>query len=865
MGNAIFLAAYLIMVIPLTASRLMASIARAGDHALPERSGDGTGLGRRLIVLVAQNVVVALPLVLQSAVGQIWWAATGSIGLFVILAVLLPSVPPSRAAARLEAEGLSALLVLQLVSVFLTQSRGPWLGLLGGAAGFVILLQWSNGLRRRVFMAALTFIVVVVGFLAVFNLPGSPLATLRSVPYLGRLGQLTDVGEGTGRVRVLIWQGTLELLRTHPSIGFAPDPLTNLRLVIGYGPETMHVAYNKVYPPALGDLESRNASPDRNHNDLLDHLVMTGIVGLTAYVLLVIAALRLGWILVRRAKTVDQRLLPLGLLSGLTAHLAETQTGIAIVSTKTYFWTFLALLVALYARPLLIDSSIPVTLATSPISPTAPGSRRQRRASPQDAAGRKTGLTPGHVFFAIVPYCAAVIIGQLLLLAIASSISGGAQILVYGSFMWLVFSLAALGITLHLTASGRETEKSWGLDSSARPETTQRGVSSVRDTPARRLGSRSGVASSDASARRVNSSTRAWVLAAGAVATVVALVGAGFNLNQIAADVYQKQGNGLDAQSQFADSVGAYRRAMLLDPSQAFYALYLGRAFLELARRANDQTSGTSKAITLASILAGSPPTGSSMSMNDSYESARVVLEHARDLEPLNPDHYGNLARLYHLWGEPNDTSKLEESSHYSELAATLSPHSAQLYDEWALTLLGLGRLPDAIDRARLAANMDPPFATTHVVLGDVLLESGNASDALSEHQRALQLDPTSLTDAALDRRITRYVELGQGQAFAEAFRAAAEHSSSRAVRLSYAYILSRIGQLPAAIAQYEALVAADGTDWLSWRNLALTYIRNGQTTGAARAADLAVKYAPSDQRQTVRDQLIAVLGPSSQ
>jgi tetratricopeptide (TPR) repeat protein len=359
--------------------------------------------------------------------------------------------------------------------------------------------------------------------------------------------------------------------------------------------------------------------------------------------------------------------------------------------------------------------------------------------------------------------------------------------------------------------------------------------------------------------------TRGSVLAVGAAALLIVVVGAGFNLNQIAADVYQKQGNGLDSQGRYTDSVSTYRQAVLLAPSSAYYALYLGRAYLELARRANDRAGGASKSITLSSILGGSPSTSSALSKDDAYESARIVLEYARDLEPLNPDHYGNLARLYHLWGEPSDVGKLEESSHYSELATTLSPHTAQLYDEWALTLLGLGRDSDAIDRARLAVGMDPPFASSHVVLADVLLESGNANEALGEHQQALRLDPVSLTDNGLDRRVTLYLDHGEGQAFADAFRSAAARSSSRTVQLSYAYVLTRLGQLPAAIAQYEALVASDASDWLSWRNLALTYAKNGQVADAARAANLAVKFTPLEQKQTVHDQLSAILGPSAQ
>jgi tetratricopeptide (TPR) repeat protein len=163
-----------------------------------------------------------------------------------------------------------------------------------------------------------------------------------------------------------------------------------------------------------------------------------------------------------------------------------------------------------------------------------------------------------------------------------------------------------------------------------------------------------------------------------------------------------------------------------------------------------------------------------------------------------------------------------------------------------------------------MAVSLDSPFATTHVVLGDVLLESGNADGALAEHRRALDLDPLALTDAGLDRRLTRYLQLGHSQAFADIVRTAADKSGSRRAKLSYAYVLSGLGQLPVAIAQYKGLTQADNTDWLSWGYLALTLAKQGQLAEATNAAQMALRYVPAEQRQRVRGELSAILGPKS-
>ena len=118
----------------------------------------------------------------------------------------------------------------------------------------------AAGLLRDGTLAVAGFV-----FLVVFNLPNTPLSSLRSLPYVGRLGRVFETEAGTGKVRVLIWEGALKLIGSDP-----------MRAIVGYGPETMHVAYNPYYPPELAYYEARNASPDRSHNETFDALVIGG-------------------------------------------------------------------------------------------------------------------------------------------------------------------------------------------------------------------------------------------------------------------------------------------------------------------------------------------------------------------------------------------------------------------------------------------------------------------------------------------------------------------------------------------------------------------------------------------------------------
>lgn len=226
--------------------------------------------------------------------------------------------------------------VVQVVTMIpLTQSRGPFLGWFAGLFVFVLLILL--GMRTRVtgdtrINAALRvplrwawagwmgLAVLGLAFLVVFNLPNSPLAGLRDNRYIGRLGTALDFESNTAQVRLLIWEGVVDLVPPHEPLEYpptdgqgdvtamTPDRLNALRPLIGYGPESMWVAFNRFYPPDLAHHEDRNASPDRSHNETFDALVITGIIGFLAYMLLFLSffyyALKwLGLIRARESQT----------------------------------------------------------------------------------------------------------------------------------------------------------------------------------------------------------------------------------------------------------------------------------------------------------------------------------------------------------------------------------------------------------------------------------------------------------------------------------------------------------------------------------------------------------------------------------
>ncbi len=271
--------------------------------------------------------------------------------LLVSLRVLLGGgrLASSRRSMLLEVIGYSSLLLLQLICLLYTKARGPWFGLLGGILLLAILVALRYGMRKLL-LIAIVMGVALVAVLVALNLPNTPLQPLTESPYLSRLVFSDNLAAGTGTswVRLFIWQGMLELIRSRPNVGFTPDPLRPLRLLIGYGPDTMEVVFPQVYPPGLAHVESLEAMVDRAHNELLDLVVTTGVLGLLAFLLLMGGFFYYGLSLLRRTREFKVQITLIALLSAMFAHLVEAQFGILLPSAELLLWLYLALVSVMY-------------------------------------------------------------------------------------------------------------------------------------------------------------------------------------------------------------------------------------------------------------------------------------------------------------------------------------------------------------------------------------------------------------------------------------------------------------------------------------------------------------------------------------
>ncbi len=944
LGNSIFIGAFLILVIPLALARLIQSAERAAPPLAPSTRalfyvtipvtlfivaatwGLAFDLGAKPIIeanysgiLTPEQLALAsgafnVALVISFAVIALWCAAAfflkQRVANFLLIALY------------------AVLLAVQFVALVFSQSRGPLLGVLGGMFTFGVLFALVRG-ARKLALGAVSAAAMLFIFLALLNLPNTPLSPLRELPYVGRMGRVFELEGGTGRVRVLIWQGALKLVVPHEPL-WSPltgdDTFNMLRPLVGYGPETMYVSYNKFYPPELGTLESRNATPDRSHNETFDALVNTGLLGFIAENILfltlfyfalkwlelmpsvrarnlfialwygggifltVVFGLVFGWEFIgvalpggmilgmfvylvaialrnppRSTLHAPQSLWLIALTALFVAHFIEIHFGIAIVSTRVYFYFFAAVFVVIGTRRVEMGEEREIKeireLKESK-SPTETTTRRKRTAiqNPtltmprKQASARRVSTVPLITFAFLVGFILAVmgydyintnnlsaLGGQAIsgldivtsALMIKNTTAGGMTSL---AMLWLFVTTLLIGLGICAGEWGHAlhlSRRDWGvaiflflvLAFAVFSGLVFYHVLLISVPGAGILNALLMAVGlftifmlivatvcaltmlfDEAMPKAWVSRTTNWVVAP-VLLIVAGLVIFASNIDPVRADMLYKQAASLTGENNAA-SVDLFQQALTMQPQQDYYLLFLGRAYLDAAKQA-----------TVSSARA------------QALQQAESALNRARAINPYNTDHSANLARLAQARGALSDdaTAQIEsykQAAAYFEQATRLSPQTAHLYDQHAQALLEYAQVLEqnqnvagaAEQRARAqqqianALNVDATFCLSYAVRAQAQSEwRAIVTDALKAIEYAPRCGETFFGEglAIAVNELARAGELAfaanEADAFEKIVSEAAQKNPTLEIYTTLANFYSKAGRVA------EAITAVDG------------------------------------------------------
>jgi len=216
---------------------------------------------------------------------------------------------------------LALLLLMMAICLIYTYARAAWLGFL-----FVLMVQailaafWLKGREKlRMLIPALALGLPLA---AAFVLPGT-----WSLPE--RL-KSSFTADPSNVHRTIIWQGAFNIFKSHP--------------ILGTGPGTFILNLPENQPPALlrtGD----NVMAAHAHNEFLEVGAETGVLGLLAFLWLLVTYYWFGFKALKEIKDARWRLIVAGLMGGVGAFLICNQAGVTLrwTSGASFYWLFLAL------------------------------------------------------------------------------------------------------------------------------------------------------------------------------------------------------------------------------------------------------------------------------------------------------------------------------------------------------------------------------------------------------------------------------------------------------------------------------------------------------------------------------------------
>jgi len=215
------------------------------------------------------------------------------------------------------------LIVLNLVGLFYSGTRGTMIGIIAG--GFVtlgIIALQEKGRTRNLFVGILVAAMLMVGSIFVFK----NTEFIQSSPTLSRLASIS-ISEGTGMSRISMWKISYEAWLERPLLGYGQDNFS-------------YIFARKFLPEKMCNLEPWY---DRSHDVFFDWLVAAGALGLITYLSLYAVAL---WMIWRKENNVPlrEKAIITGAIVGYFIH------NIFVFDNLTSYILFFALLAYIVVR-----------------------------------------------------------------------------------------------------------------------------------------------------------------------------------------------------------------------------------------------------------------------------------------------------------------------------------------------------------------------------------------------------------------------------------------------------------------------------------------------------------------------------------
>ncbi len=216
--------------------------------------------------------------------------------------------------------------LLILISIWVTFSRGAWLALMIGLLFLFLILRKTVSSSRWITYIGVLFLVsvLVVGLLTARSAATTNL--------LARAYSSIDPSKGSFATRLEIWKSALRIVR-HQSL-------------LGTGPDTFIFKFFKFQTLRYIRLQERIVIADNAHSYPLQLASSIGIPGMAIFVALFLLLFFSSLRQIQKSKDLQVKILLSGFLAGALAYLIHLMFALSAVGSTTFFWIITGALMA---------------------------------------------------------------------------------------------------------------------------------------------------------------------------------------------------------------------------------------------------------------------------------------------------------------------------------------------------------------------------------------------------------------------------------------------------------------------------------------------------------------------------------------
>ncbi len=210
-----------------------------------------------------------------------------------------------------------------------TYSRGATLGLIGG---LVIFILFNLKKIKKIIFILLSFLTInflfgsaITRFQISQFFPADTSKASIQKTIKPNTTQLETGGTESGQIRFIVWRGAWDIFKNYP--------------IFGSGVETFGLSYYQFRPAKHNLVSEWDFLYNKAHNEYLNYLATTGIVGFGAYSIIIIT-----FIIFILKKLRTNPLLILAILASYISYLIQNFFGFSVVVISLFFYLFPALI-----------------------------------------------------------------------------------------------------------------------------------------------------------------------------------------------------------------------------------------------------------------------------------------------------------------------------------------------------------------------------------------------------------------------------------------------------------------------------------------------------------------------------------------